>query len=187
MKSTLQLAAMAAKWWEPPRDALDTMVLNACNKDALSPYKHLDFIPFDPTLKVSQVAQLALFPPRTASISVHHLHMLRCEHAKSLSPCIASLLAPAGPWQGCKYAASLMCLCVLVRQTGSSVHALHKLTYVRGDRVPPHSVLLHLQVRLCNQFRVRMRCAVGFRIPSLRTEDLASSCSSSRVYCRKVQ
>lgn len=52
MKSTLQLAAMAAKWWEPPRDALDTMVLNACNKDALAPYKHLDFIPFDPTLKV---------------------------------------------------------------------------------------------------------------------------------------
>eukprot|EP00884_Botryococcus_braunii_P018072 jgi/Botrbrau1/4949/Bobra.0122s0027.1 len=51
MKSTLQLAAMAAKWWEPPRDALDTMVLNACNKEALAPYKHLDFIPFDPTLK----------------------------------------------------------------------------------------------------------------------------------------
>jgi hypothetical protein len=52
MKGTLQLAAMAAKWWEPPRDALDTMVLGACDKEALAPYKHLDFMPFDPTLKV---------------------------------------------------------------------------------------------------------------------------------------
>lgn len=51
MKRTLQAAAMAAKWWEPPRDALDTMTLGAADLEALKPYKHLDFMPFDPMVK----------------------------------------------------------------------------------------------------------------------------------------
>ena len=51
MKKTLQAAAMAAKWWEPPRDALDTMTLGAADLEALKPYKHLDFMPFDPQVK----------------------------------------------------------------------------------------------------------------------------------------
>ncbi|KAK9839605.1 hypothetical protein WJX81_000469 [Elliptochloris bilobata] len=49
--SVLQAAAMAAKWWEPPRDALDTMVLGAADLGALSGLRHVDFTPFDPTLK----------------------------------------------------------------------------------------------------------------------------------------
>ena len=49
--SVLQAAAMAAKWWEPPRDALDTMVLGAADLDALKGLRHVDFTPFDPTLK----------------------------------------------------------------------------------------------------------------------------------------
>ena len=49
--SVLQAAAMAAKWWEPARDALDTMVLGAADLDALSGLRHVDFTPFDPTLK----------------------------------------------------------------------------------------------------------------------------------------
>ena len=40
MKKTLQAAAMAAKWWEPPRDALDTMTLGAADLESLKPYKH---------------------------------------------------------------------------------------------------------------------------------------------------
>jgi len=51
MKKTLQAAAMAAKWWEPPRDALDTMTLGAADLESLKPYKHLDFMPFDPQVK----------------------------------------------------------------------------------------------------------------------------------------
>jgi H+-transporting ATPase len=51
MKRTLQAAAMAAKWWEPPRDALDTMTLGAADIEALKPYAHLDFMPFDPMVK----------------------------------------------------------------------------------------------------------------------------------------
>jgi H+-transporting ATPase len=38
-KETLQHAAMAAKWWEPPRDALDTMTLGAADLEGLKPYK----------------------------------------------------------------------------------------------------------------------------------------------------
>lgn len=51
--SVLQAAAMAAKWWEPPRDALDAMVLNAAALHELEGYSHTDFMPFDPSIKVS--------------------------------------------------------------------------------------------------------------------------------------
>ena len=45
-------AAMAAKWWEPPRDALDTMVLGCASLRELTGYSHVDYTPFDPVLKV---------------------------------------------------------------------------------------------------------------------------------------
>eukprot|EP00927_Polykrikos_kofoidii_P061846 TRINITY_DN56677_c0_g1_i1.p1 TRINITY_DN56677_c0_g1~~TRINITY_DN56677_c0_g1_i1.p1 ORF type:complete len:911 (-),score=148.05 TRINITY_DN56677_c0_g1_i1:172-2904(-) len=49
----LTLAALATKWWEPPRDALDALVLNAVNCEILTRegYKQIDYIPFDPVLK----------------------------------------------------------------------------------------------------------------------------------------
>ncbi|GLI68820.1 hypothetical protein VaNZ11_013324 [Volvox africanus] len=49
----LNLAALAAKWKEPPRDALDTLVL-ACEQQDLSKlnvYEQVDYMPFDPTVK----------------------------------------------------------------------------------------------------------------------------------------
>ncbi len=49
----LQAAAMAAKWWEPARDALDTMVLRSARLHELEGYRHVDFMPFDPAVKVS--------------------------------------------------------------------------------------------------------------------------------------
>eukprot|EP00245_Coleochaete_scutata_P008875 TRINITY_DN27_c0_g1_i1.p1 TRINITY_DN27_c0_g1~~TRINITY_DN27_c0_g1_i1.p1 ORF type:complete len:978 (-),score=232.32 TRINITY_DN27_c0_g1_i1:433-3366(-) len=49
--SVLQAAALAAKWKEPPRDALDTMVLGAVDLPSLDIFKQLDFMPFDPTVK----------------------------------------------------------------------------------------------------------------------------------------
>lgn len=51
MKSTVQYAALAAKWKEPPKDALDTMVLGAVDFDALDQYEMVDHMPFDPVLK----------------------------------------------------------------------------------------------------------------------------------------
>jgi len=50
-EEVLKLAALAAKWWEPPKDALDTLVLHAVNINELDEYKHTDYMPFDPTIK----------------------------------------------------------------------------------------------------------------------------------------
>jgi H+-transporting ATPase len=44
-------AALAAKWKEPPKDALDTMVLGAADLAECDNYEQLDYLPFDPTIK----------------------------------------------------------------------------------------------------------------------------------------
>lgn len=47
-------AALAAKWWEPPKDALDTLVLGAADLDMLNEkWESIeeDYIPFDPSRK----------------------------------------------------------------------------------------------------------------------------------------
>jgi magnesium-transporting ATPase (P-type) len=50
-EKVLVLAALAAKWREPPRDALDTLVLTTANLNECDKYQQLDFTPFDPTTK----------------------------------------------------------------------------------------------------------------------------------------
>ena len=50
-EEVLKLAALAAKWWEPPKDALDTLVLNSVDRVELDPYEHTDYVPFDPIIK----------------------------------------------------------------------------------------------------------------------------------------
>lgn len=47
----LILAALAAKWREPPRDALDTLVLTCADLPKCDEYTQLDFTPFDPATK----------------------------------------------------------------------------------------------------------------------------------------
>ncbi len=47
----LRYAAMAAKWHEPPRDALDTMTLNQADLASLDTVEQLDYMPFDPVVK----------------------------------------------------------------------------------------------------------------------------------------
>jgi H+-transporting ATPase len=47
----LRLGALAAKWKEPARDALDTLVLNAVDLPYLDQFEQIDFMPFDPTIK----------------------------------------------------------------------------------------------------------------------------------------
>eukprot|EP00758_Cryptobia_borreli_P016204 Tbor_TRINITY_DN6086_c1_g1::TRINITY_DN6086_c1_g1_i4::g.10259::m.10259/K01535/PMA1, PMA2; H+-transporting ATPase len=49
--SVLVLAALAAKWREPPRDALDTMVLGSANLEECDKYNQEEFLPFDPKIK----------------------------------------------------------------------------------------------------------------------------------------
>ena len=52
-RKLLHLGALAAKWHEPPRDALDTLVLTCETQDlsALDVYEQIDYMPFDPTVK----------------------------------------------------------------------------------------------------------------------------------------
>ena len=47
----LLYAAIAAKWKEPPRDALDRLTLGSVNMDLLEFYEQLDYLPFDPQIK----------------------------------------------------------------------------------------------------------------------------------------
>ena len=47
----LMYAAMAAKWKEPPKDALDTLVLGAVDMNSLADVEQLDYLPFDPIIK----------------------------------------------------------------------------------------------------------------------------------------
>ena len=50
--SVLRYAAMAAKWREPARDALDTLVLNTADISSLDLIvEQTAFMPFDPTVK----------------------------------------------------------------------------------------------------------------------------------------
>eukprot|EP01040_Poterioochromonas_malhamensis_P007396 gene7396-7978_t len=49
--SILRYAAMAAKWHEPARDALDTMVLGQADLKSLDAVEQLDYMPFDPVVK----------------------------------------------------------------------------------------------------------------------------------------
>jgi len=47
----LRYAAMAAKWHEPPRDALDRLTLGAVDLPSLDVMEQLDYMPFDPVVK----------------------------------------------------------------------------------------------------------------------------------------
>ena len=47
----LRYAAMAAKWQEPPRDALDKLTLTAVDMASLDEVEQLDYMPFDPIIK----------------------------------------------------------------------------------------------------------------------------------------
>ena len=50
--SILRYAAMAAKWHEPARDALDQLTLGAADVASLDVLvEQTDFMPFDPTVK----------------------------------------------------------------------------------------------------------------------------------------
>jgi H+-transporting ATPase len=50
-ETVLLYAAQAAKWKEPPRDALDRLTLGSVNMELLEPFEQLDYLPFDPQIK----------------------------------------------------------------------------------------------------------------------------------------
>lgn len=50
-QSLLRYAALATKWREPPKDALDTLTLNAVDRISLETFDQLEYMPFDPVIK----------------------------------------------------------------------------------------------------------------------------------------
>ena len=50
-ETVLLYAAQAAKWKEPPRDALDRLTLGSVNVQLLEPFEQTDYLPFDPQIK----------------------------------------------------------------------------------------------------------------------------------------
>ena len=50
-ESVLKYAAMAAKWKEPARDALDKLTLRSVNMTLMDEWEHVEFLPFDPQIK----------------------------------------------------------------------------------------------------------------------------------------
>ena len=50
-ESVLVMAALAAKWKEPPRDALDRLTLGGVKMELLEHYEQIEFLPFDPQIK----------------------------------------------------------------------------------------------------------------------------------------
>jgi H+-transporting ATPase len=49
--SILRYAAMASKWWEPPKDALDTLTLSSVDLKSLISVEQIEYMPFDPVIK----------------------------------------------------------------------------------------------------------------------------------------
>eukprot|EP00244_Chara_vulgaris_P014500 TRINITY_DN90_c0_g1_i1.p1 TRINITY_DN90_c0_g1~~TRINITY_DN90_c0_g1_i1.p1 ORF type:complete len:986 (-),score=224.87 TRINITY_DN90_c0_g1_i1:2450-5407(-) len=50
-ETVIRAAALAARWKEPPRDALDTMVLGTADLPALDVYEQVEYMPFNPKVK----------------------------------------------------------------------------------------------------------------------------------------
>ena len=50
-EQVLQTAALAARWKEPAKDALDRLVLGSVKVNELDEYEQIDYLPFDPAIK----------------------------------------------------------------------------------------------------------------------------------------
>ncbi|TFJ85011.1 hypothetical protein NSK_003435 [Nannochloropsis salina CCMP1776] len=89
--SLLRYAAMASKWTEPPRDALDTLVHGAADMASLASIKQLDYMPFDPTIKRTEgTVQLPSGETFKVSKGAPHIimHLVDQEvHAATVAQC----------------------------------------------------------------------------------------------------
>jgi len=78
--STLRYAAMATKWLEPPRDALDTMTHQSADIESLKigelAVKQLEQIPFDPTVKRTEGTVQLIATGKTFKVTKGAPHVL---------------------------------------------------------------------------------------------------------------
>jgi H+-transporting ATPase len=94
--TALRYAAMAAKWKEPPRDALDTLVLGSADIDSLSKVEQSDFKPFDPETKMTKATITENGETYIVAKGAPHIVMSMCEDANINKTCDADLTHLAG-------------------------------------------------------------------------------------------
>jgi H+-transporting ATPase len=73
-------AALAAKWKEPPKDALDTMVLGVADLPKCDAYRQISYTPFDPTLKRTEASleEIATGKPFRVTKGAPHIVLNLC-------------------------------------------------------------------------------------------------------------
>jgi len=96
-ESVLVYSALAAKWREPPRDALDTMVLGAANLNRCDNYKQVDYKPFDPRVKRTEAT---LIGPDGVQFKVTkgapNIVMQLCANASEIAPRVEAIITDLG-------------------------------------------------------------------------------------------
>jgi H+-transporting ATPase len=127
LASLLVLAALAAKWREPPRDALDTMVLTAVNLEECDRYTQLEFVPFDPRTKRTEAT---LRGPDGVEFKVTkgapNIVLELCHNAEELRPRVQQIIEELG-------ARGIRCLCI-ARTVGGEWHMAGILTFLDPPR-----------------------------------------------------
>ena len=90
--SILFQAALAAKWKEPPRDALDTMILSTSGQDLsrCDAHEQLDFTPFDPRSKRTEAQLKGQTERSSVSPKAPHTSSSECAITKPTLNCLSS-------------------------------------------------------------------------------------------------
>jgi H+-transporting ATPase len=127
-ESVLVYSALAAKWREPPRDALDTMVLGAANLDRCDRYKQLEYKPFDPRVKRTEAT---LVGPDGVQFKVTkgapNIVMQLCANADEIKARVESIITDLG-------ARGIRCLAVARTFEGEKWYMLGILTFLDPPR-----------------------------------------------------
>jgi H+-transporting ATPase len=93
--SILRYAAMATKWKDPPRDALDTLTLGCADLASLNDVEQTDFMPFDPTIKRTEGTVIEKGKKYRITKGAPHIILALCED-KSISDSVNKDVANLG-------------------------------------------------------------------------------------------
>ena len=80
--SLLRYAALATKWKEPAKDALDTLTLNAVDRESLVSMEMIEHMPFDPVVKrtestIKDRSTGLIFKARLVGVMQRYVLMMR--------------------------------------------------------------------------------------------------------------
>eukprot|EP00331_Platyophrya_macrostoma_P023062 CAMPEP_0176444760 /NCGR_PEP_ID=MMETSP0127-20121128/23267_1 /TAXON_ID=938130 /ORGANISM="Platyophrya macrostoma, Strain WH" /LENGTH=888 /DNA_ID=CAMNT_0017830355 /DNA_START=114 /DNA_END=2780 /DNA_ORIENTATION=+ len=128
LQTVLVLAALAAKWREPPRDALDTMVLGAADLNECDRYTQLEFVPFDPRIKRTEAT---LRGPDGFVFKVTkgapNIVLQLCHNKDELKPQVERIIEDLG-------SRGIRCLCVARTKEDGQWHMSGILTFLDPPR-----------------------------------------------------